>query len=134
MLLRQERIALGLLCAVTAVIILTSVVLNGMDRTSFAGAYHDQVPDGVLVQITGEIGELSRTRTGGHLIARVDGIPVFIPSPTAEKVSLRNGDQVRIIGMVQTYRGEKEIVVQSPDDITLRTRGDSFPLKEPSRS
>lgn len=36
MLLRQERLALGLLCAVTVVIILTSVVLYGIDRTNFA--------------------------------------------------------------------------------------------------
>jgi hypothetical protein len=124
MLLRQERLALGLLCAVTVVIILTSVVLNSIDRTNFAEPYHDKIPDGALTEIVGEIGELSGTRTGGHLIARVDGIPIFIPSDTAEKVSLRNGDRVRIIGVVQTYRGEKEIIVQSPADIMLQTTVD----------
>lgn len=124
MLLRQERLALGLLCAVTMIIILTSVVLYGIDRTNFAEPYHDEVPDGSLVEINGEVGELSKTRTGGHLVARVDGIPVFIPSDTAEKVSLRKGDHVRIIGIVQTYRGEKEIVVQSPADISPRSTGE----------
>lgn len=134
MLLRQERLALGLLCAVTAVIILTSVFLNSADRANFAEPYHDKVPDGALVEISGEVGELSRTGTGGHLVARVEGVLVFIPSDTAGKISVRKGDRVRIIGIAQTYRGEKEIVVQSPSDIIPLTSSEVLTSEKATRS
>jgi len=122
MLLRQERIAFGLLCAVTAVIIVSTVALDGIDKTSMAREFRDDTPDGVLVRITGEIRDLQKTRTGGHLTARVEDIRIFIPATAADGVVLTEGDLVSVTGTVRTYQGEKEIVVQSHEDITVQGR------------
>jgi DNA/RNA endonuclease YhcR with UshA esterase domain len=122
MLLRQERIAFGLLCAVTAAIIVSTVALGGIDKTSMAQEFRENTPDGVLVCITGEIRDLQQTRTGGHLTARVEDVRIFIPSTAAEGVVITEGDLVSVTGTVMTYQGEKEIVVQSHDDITVQGR------------
>ena len=122
MLLRQEQIAFGLLCAVTAVIIVSTIALGGIDKTSMAREFRDDTPDGVLVRITGEIRDLQQTRTGGHLTARVEDVRIFIPATTSDGVVLTEGDLVSVTGTVRTYQGEKEIVVQSHDDITVQGR------------
>jgi DNA/RNA endonuclease YhcR with UshA esterase domain len=122
MLLRQEQIAFGLLCAVTAVIIVSTIALGGIDKTSMAREFRDDTPDGVLVRITGEIRDLQQTRTGGHLTARVEDVRIFIPATTADGVVLTEGDLVSVTGTVRTYQGEKEIVVQSHEDITVQGR------------
>jgi DNA/RNA endonuclease YhcR with UshA esterase domain len=122
MLLRQERIAFGLLCAVTAAIIISTIALDGIDKTSMAQEFRDDTPDGALVLITGEIRDLQQTRTGGHLTARVEDVRIFIPATAADGVMLNEGDLVNVIGTVRTYQGEKEIVVQSHEDIRVQGR------------
>lgn len=122
MLLRQERIAFGLMCAVTAVIIISTVTLGGIDKTNMAQEFRDDIPDGVLARITGEIRDLQQTRTGGHLTARVEDVRIFIPSAVAGGAVLTEGDLVCITGTVRTYQGEKEIVVQSHEDIRIQER------------
>jgi DNA/RNA endonuclease YhcR with UshA esterase domain len=122
MLLRQERIAFGLLCAVTAVIIVSTVAFGGIDKTSMAREFRDDTPDGVLVRITGEVRDLQKTRTGGHLTARVEDVRIFIPATAADGVVFTEGDLVSVTGTVRTYQGEKEIVVQSHEDITVQGR------------
>jgi DNA/RNA endonuclease YhcR with UshA esterase domain len=122
MLLRQERIAFCLLCAVTAAIIVSTVALGGIDKTSMAQEFRVTTPDGVLVRITGEIRDLQQTRTGGHLTARVEDVRIFIPATAAGGVVITDGDLVSVTGTVRTYQGEKEIVVQSHDDITVQGR------------
>jgi len=122
MLLRQERIAFGLLCAVTAAIIISTIALDGIDKTSMAQEFRDDTPDGALVLITGEIRDLQQTRTGGHLTARVEDVRIFIPATAADGVVFTEGDLVSVTGTVRTYQGEKEIVVQSYEDITVQGR------------
>ncbi|NYT16871.1 MAG: hypothetical protein GKC06_02545 [Methanomicrobiales archaeon] len=122
MLLRQEQIAFGLLCVVTGVIIVSTVVLGGIDKTSMAQEFRDETADGVLVRVTGEIRDLQQTRTGGHFTARVENVRIFIPSTVAESVVLTEGDLVCITGTVGTYQGEKEIVVRAHEDITVQER------------
>lgn len=120
MLLRQERIAFGLLCAVTAAIVVSTVVLGGFDKTGMAQEFRDTTPDGVLARVSGEIRDLQQTRTGGHLTARVEDVRIFIPATAADGVVLTEGDFVSITGTVRTYQGKKEIVVQSYRDITVQ--------------
>ena len=122
MLLRQERIAFGLLCAVTLVIMGATVVLGGIDRSSLARDFNNDVPDGELARIEGVIDSLQPTRTGGHLTVRVENVRVFIPASVAGSIELEKGDRVCITGTVRTYQGEKEIVVQSREDIMVRER------------
>jgi len=119
MLLRQERIALILLCIVAGGLIIVSAVLAGVDNATLATEYTADARDGIFVHLNGVAGEVRTTQTGGHIIASVNGTKVFIPSDTARDVALKPGDQVSLYGIVQTYRGEREIVVNSHTDITV---------------
>ena len=119
MLLRQERIALILLCIVAGGLIIVSAVLAGVDNATLATEYTADARDGIFVHLNGVAGEVRTTQTGGHIIASVNGTKVFIPSDTARDVALNPGDQVSLYGIVQTYRGEREIVVNSHTDITV---------------
>jgi DNA/RNA endonuclease YhcR with UshA esterase domain len=42
---------------------------------------------------------------------------IFIPSHIAQDLILNNGDSISVYGVVQTYRGKKEIVISSKKDI-----------------
>ena len=119
MLLRQERIALILLCIVAGGLIIATAILAGVDNATLATEYRADARDGIFVHLNGVAGEVRTTQTGGHIIASVNGTRVFIPSDTARDVALKPGDQVSLYGIVQTYRGEREIVVNSHTDITV---------------
>jgi DNA/RNA endonuclease YhcR with UshA esterase domain len=119
MLLRQERIALILLCIVAGGLVIVSAVLAGVDNATLATEYTADARDGIFVHLNGVAGEVRTTQTGGHIIASVNGTKGFIPSDTARDVALNPGDQVSLYGIVQTYRGEREIVVNSHTDITV---------------
>lgn len=117
MLLRQERLAFVLLVIVAVGIILGSVVLAGIDKGTLAKDFSPMQPEGSLVRIDGIVEELRWTQTGGHVNARVAGTQVFIPAAVAKKITLRKGDHVLVYGIIQTYRGEKEVVVQNAGDV-----------------
>jgi DNA/RNA endonuclease YhcR with UshA esterase domain len=117
MLLRQERLAFVLLVIVAIGIILGSIALAGIDKGTIAKDFSPMQPEGSLVRIDGIVEELRWTQTGGHLNARVEGTQVFIPAAVAKKITLRKGDHVLIYGIIQTYRGEKEVVVQNAGDV-----------------
>lgn len=119
MLLRQERFALALITLVVIGIAGGTVLLSGIDKGALASEYHQDESDGSLVCINGTIEELRKTETGGHLIAEITGTTIFIPSNVASKVTLRKGDCVMVIGIVQTYRGTKEIIVQDARDVRI---------------
>jgi hypothetical protein len=119
MLLRQERLAFCLLVAVAVGITIGSLILSGIDKGALAQEFEKNKTDGTLVWIEGTIDELTWTKTGGHLSARIAGIPVFVPAGVAENLDLNVGDRILVYGIVQTYRGEKEIVVQDSGDIEV---------------
>lgn len=119
MLLRQERLAFVLLVVVAVGITLGSFVLAGIDKGTLAKDFSPAQPEGSLVRVEGIIEELRSTQAGGHLNTRIAGTKVFIPAPVAQKVILQKGDHVLVFGLVQTYRGEKEVVVQNAGDVRL---------------
>jgi hypothetical protein len=119
MLLRQEQLAFGLLAAVAIGITLGSLGLAGIDKGTLAKEFCQTQTEGTLVRIEGIIDELRWTETGRHLNIRIEGTPVFLPSGVADKLALRRGDRVLVYGIVQTYRGEKEIVVQEAGDVKI---------------
>jgi len=123
MLLRQERLAFYLLVAVAVGIILASLGLEGIDKGILAKDFCQTETDGTLVRLEGVIDELDWTETGGHLNIRLAGTPVFLPSNVADKLSIRKGDRVLIYGIIQTYRGEKEILVQEAKDVKVIEEG-----------
>jgi len=56
---------------------------------------------------------------GGHLVLQVNNLSIFIPYQAARNLTLHEGDIISAYGTVQTYRGKKEIVVNSLDDIRV---------------
>ena len=50
---------------------------------------------------------------------KVDNLTVFVPAQVAGSVSYAKGQNVTLYGTVQTYRGEKEILVGASGDISL---------------
>ncbi len=119
MLVRQERIAFLLLCFVSISIIAATMLLSGIDKSLLASDYNLRSDEGSLVHLEGEVKEVHLTKTGGHILATVNGTAVFIPADVAGEIVLGEGDLVSLYGIVQTYRGEREVVLNSYDDITI---------------
>jgi DNA/RNA endonuclease YhcR with UshA esterase domain len=114
---RQERMALVLLCVVLVAVISAHLVLTHLGKSPFASPYSERSEDGALVIVNGTIADISLTKTGGHVILQVDNVSVFIQNDIAGSINLSRGARISAIGVVQTYRGKKEIVVQSVSDV-----------------
>ena len=83
MLVRQEKIALILLFLVSIVLVASFIVLDNLGRATFATEYSSDSAEGTLVMHRGIVDRIDSTRTGGHLILDVSGVPVFIPERAA---------------------------------------------------
>lgn len=115
----QERTAFLLLVAVCLVVAGAHLVLTGIGKAAFASPYSPESREGSLVSLEGTVDRVTVTQSGGHLMLRVDGIPIFIPATARGELTILEGDRVAVLGTVQTYMGEKEIVVQGRDDIRV---------------
>ena len=116
---RQERVAVFLLLGVTIAVISAHLFLGTLGKQSFANPFTNNSADGELVIVTGTIDRVVYTQTGGHVNLYVNNITIFVPSQVAQELTLRKGDSISLYGIVQTYRGKKEILVSSKKDITL---------------
>lgn len=116
---REERIALLLLIGVTIIVLTCHLVFSSIGKAPFATPFSETSRDGDLVRFSGTVGRVSHTQEGGHLILSVDGLQVFVPSTAAQGHTFRIGDAVSLYGTVQTFRGEREIVVQQGPDIWI---------------
>jgi DNA/RNA endonuclease YhcR with UshA esterase domain len=119
MLTRQERNAFILLVVVTLAVVAGFIIIESTGKSTFSTKFTKTSPDGTLVLLEGTIDRLIVTKNGAELILEVNGTSVFIPSSSARGISLKKGDVVQLYGVVQTYRGEKEVVVQQSGDIRL---------------
>jgi DNA/RNA endonuclease YhcR with UshA esterase domain len=119
MLTRQERNAFILLAIVTLAVVAGSVIIESAGKSTFSTRYTSTSADGSLVLLEGNVDRLAVTKNGADLILDVNGTSVFIPASSARGVSFKKGDNIQLYGVVQTYRGEKEILVQQPGDIRL---------------
>lgn len=79
---------------------------------------------GEIATIEGIVYEKTLTRTGEHLILTIDYdswlIKVFVPgNEGAEEINnmVVEGDRLKITGRVDEYKGEKELVIESKNDI-----------------
>jgi hypothetical protein len=113
----QERTAFILLVAVLAILLAGHLVLTGLGNAPFAAPYSEGSREGDLVLVMGVVGAVTPTSTGGHLLLTVNGTRVFIPSPASRDVILRANDTVRIYGIVQVYRGTREVAVRDARDV-----------------
>jgi DNA/RNA endonuclease YhcR with UshA esterase domain len=116
---RQERVAVFLLLGVIIAVISAHLVLGTLGKQPFAHPFTNNSADGELVIVKGSIDRVVYTQTGGHVNLYVNNITIFVPVQVVQELTLRKGDSISIYGVVQTYRGEKEIVVSSKKDITL---------------
>lgn len=112
--LQKEEVAtiIILVCALIAIAILFFVMSGGTHKPFTKDS---AVGDKVLVE--GTLLSKERTYTGGHLIAIVktdSGLAkLFVPSTSESYDAVQNaipGDDLRITGEVEVYRGEKEVV------------------------
>ncbi|NLA39389.1 MAG: hypothetical protein GX882_08485 [Methanomicrobiales archaeon] len=119
MLERQEKTALIVLVCVVVVILAAHILFDAYARPLVATPYSVEVPDGALVILDGSIEEIKKTASGGHLILTINKTTVFLPENVAATLELRENASVTLYGTVQTYRGKREIVVNSPGDIQV---------------
>lgn len=120
MLERQERTALMILAGVLGVLLFVHLILGIIGPGAFASPFTQTSQEGELVQLEGMVEEVSTTSKGAHSIAVVNGVTIFIPAGIATEISLQQGDMAVVIGMVQIYKGEKEIVVKNREDIWIQ--------------
>ena len=116
---RPERNAFILLAIVTLAVITAFLVIESIGKSTVSTQFTRTSSDGTLVRLDGTVDRLTVTKSGGDLIFDVNGTTVFIPASTAKGVSLKKGDIVRLYGIVQTYHGEKEILIQQSGDLSL---------------
>ncbi|MDD1671961.1 MAG: hypothetical protein LUO82_03035 [Methanomicrobiales archaeon] len=115
----QERLAIALLGITVIVIVAGHLVFGTVDRWHMATPFTPGARDGDLVVIEGAIERITHTQDGGHLILNIGGVTVFIPHPAGEGLVLYRGDRIRVLGIAQTYQGEREVKVSAPEDIVL---------------
>ncbi|HUW86535.1 MAG TPA: hypothetical protein VMV55_06625, partial [Methanoregula sp.] len=85
----------------------------------FATMFSNNSADGELVRAGGTIDQLVFTRTGGHMNVYTDTVTIFVPAQVAGQLMLERGDAIAVYGVVQIYRGKKEIVVSSAQDVSV---------------
>lgn len=117
MLGHQEKTAFMLLAGVAVIVVASHGVLTLIGNQPFARPLSNTSADGELVIFEGRIDSISQTKSGGHLIVSVSNRTVFIPAQAAQGLTLQKGQNVSIYGTVETYRGKKEIVVNSAGDV-----------------
>jgi hypothetical protein len=114
---KQERTALLLLGMVLAILLAAHLVLASLGDAPFAAPYSEGSRAGDLVVLTGRVGSVAPTSTGGHLLVSVNGTRVFIPSPASREVVIHVNDTLRIYGVVQVFQGKKEVTVRGARDV-----------------
>jgi DNA/RNA endonuclease YhcR with UshA esterase domain len=116
---RQERVAILLLVGVAIAVIVAHVVLAGLGKQPFAQPFTNISSDGELVVVEGQIDQITLTKSGGHMTVSVNNLTIFLPAQVVQAVSLQKGDRISVYGVVQTYRGKKEIVVSAAEDVRI---------------
>ncbi len=119
MLERQERAAIILLLGVVITVITAHMILGSFGKQPFARPFTNNSIDGELVIAAGTIDQLVITQNGGHMNVYTDTVTIFVPAQVAQELTLQKGDVISVYGIVQTYRGKKEIAVSSVNDISV---------------
>jgi hypothetical protein len=116
---RHERVAILLLLGVACAVITTHLVLGTLGKQPFARPFTNNSADGELVIAGGTIDQITITKNGGHMNVYLANITIFVPVQIAQELTLQKGDLISVYGVVQTYRGKKEIVISSGKDISV---------------
>jgi hypothetical protein len=127
---RQERVAILLLLGVACAVITAHLVLGTFGKQPFARPFTNYSADGELVITGGTIDQITITKNGGHMNVYLANITIFVPAQIAQELTLQKGDSISVYGVVQTYRGKKEILISSGKDISVLTvyKGNNSPV------
>jgi hypothetical protein len=120
MLEKQERTAVTLLCGVVLVLVCAHLVLDTSGKTSFASPYSPYLGEGELVILEGFVEDTMTTKNGGHVNLVVNGVRVFVPEGAGWADIPKKGDYITVIGIIQIYKGDREILVQEAGDVRIR--------------
>jgi hypothetical protein len=112
------------------VVVLLFMALGSLAVASWA--FGPEETEGITVQakedsqisLEGIVLEINPTKTGGHLIIKLDStqMPVFVPRDAGVEDllhRLRQGDKVRITGIPKDFHGQQEIEVAKPGDVNV---------------
>ncbi len=107
----------GILIVVSLLVILVfHLAIQGAGPAFFSHPYDPALPDGKLVVCSGTIDDIRATWSGGHTIIILSDVKVFIPGGI-DPPPLRIGDQITVYGLLSTYDGEREIIIQKGSDL-----------------
>ena len=116
---RQERLAILLLIGVAVAVIAAHLILGSFGKQPFSKPFTNNSADGELVYVEGTIDQVTLTKTGGHMTLQIKSLTIFIPAQAAQDLTLKKGANISVYGIVETYRGKKEIMVSSSEDIRI---------------
>lgn len=116
---RQERTALLILFLVFISCALFTWIGDGVGKGPFAQNYTSESPEGSLVSHQGIVQKVTATATGGNLILDMGDVSIFIPSPAAGMANISSGDFIHVYGIVQIWKGKREILVKDSGDISI---------------
>lgn len=115
---KEEKIALILLLMALGSIGIIHWTLNPPPTP-----YSEDLEEGTKVSVEGRIVGSRGTWTGDHAILHVDNgrglVKVFVPGGKEYTGEWKEGADVLIIGRMDTYKGEKEVVA-NPEDIQVK--------------
>jgi hypothetical protein len=114
---RQERLAILLLVGVAVAVISAHLVLTYLGKQPFAHPFSETSADGELVFTEGRIDQITLTKDDGYAIIRMANTSLFTQSQYVRSLGLQNGERVSVYGIVQTYHGKKELVINAAEDI-----------------
>lgn len=83
-----------------------------------------QAKENSQISLEGQILEINPTKTGGHLLIKLDStsMPIFVPRDSGAEDILRRinvGDRIRVIGMAMEFGGKEELKVGRAADIEV---------------
>ena len=114
---RQERLAILLLIGVAVAVIAAHLILGSFGKQPFSKPFTNNSADGELVYVEGTIDQVALTKTGGHMTLQINNLTIFIPAQAARDLTMMKGANISVYGIVETYRGKKEIMVSSAENI-----------------
>ena len=113
--LQKEELATLIILALSLVAIGGLYLLTGVSVP-----YSYDSPNGTRVTVAGPVLSKDTTNTGGHIILSVKTsaglLDVFVPATSdayAAASGVKPGSEVEAVGLVQTYKGQKEVVAES---------------------
>lgn len=98
------------------VILIFHLTIQGVGPSFFSYPYDPALPDGNLVVYSGTIDDIRATWSGGHTIIIFSDVKVFIPG-AIDPPPLSIGDRITVYGLLSTYDGEREIIIQKGSDL-----------------